>query len=89
MEASLQLHERAVLGPDFLPDIATRLGRDPNDVTEIITATRSWYAETFGAGEQTKARAAWERTPFDIRPVLRLAGGVRRRLAVGNQQLDR
>ena len=75
MDASLQLHERAVLGPDFFPDIATRLGRDPNDVTEIITATRSWYAERFGAGEQTKARAAWERTPFDVRPVLRLAGG--------------
>jgi hypothetical protein len=75
MEASLQLHERAVLGPDFFPDIATRLGRDPNDVTEIIAATRSWYAQRFGAGNQTKARAAWERTPFDMRPVLRLAGG--------------
>jgi hypothetical protein len=75
MEESLQLHERAVLGPDFFPDIASRLGRDPDDVTGIITATRSWYAERFGAGEQTKARAAWERTPFDMRPVLRLAGG--------------
>jgi hypothetical protein len=75
MEASLQLHERAVLGPDFFPDIAARLERDPDDVTGIITATRGWYAETFGAGEQTKARAAWKRTPFDMRPVLRLAGG--------------
>jgi hypothetical protein len=75
MEESLHLHERSVLGPDFFPDIATRLGRDADDVTGIITATRSWYAEMFGAGEQTNARAAWERTPFDKRPVLRLAGG--------------
>jgi hypothetical protein len=75
MEESVQLHERAVLGPDFFPDIATRLGRFPNDVTGIITAARSWYAEMFSAGEQTKARAAWERTPFDMRPVLRLARG--------------
>jgi hypothetical protein len=75
LQASLQLHERAVLGPDFFPDIATRLRREPLDVTGIITAARSWYAETFGEGEQTKARAAWERTPFDMRPVLQLAGG--------------
>jgi hypothetical protein len=75
MDESLQLTERSVLGPDFFPDIATRLERDPDDVTGIITATRSRYAEMFGAGEQTKARAAWERTPFDMRPVLRLAGG--------------
>jgi hypothetical protein len=75
MEASLALHERAVLGPDFFPDLTSRLGQDPDDVTEVITAGRSWYAEGFGAGEQTKARPAWERTPFDIRPVLRLAGG--------------
>lgn len=75
MEASLQLHDREILGPDFFPDIATRLGRDLNDVTGIITATRSWYAKMFGAGVQTKARAAWERTPFAMRPVVRLAGG--------------
>ena len=75
MDGSQQLHERSTLGPDFFPDIASRLGRDPDDVAGIITATRSWYADTFGAGEQTKARAAWERTPFDMRPALRLAGG--------------
>jgi hypothetical protein len=75
MEASLELHERAVLGPEFFPDIAARLGRDPSDVTGLIAGTRTWYAQAFGVGEQTKARAAWERTPFDMRPVLRLAAG--------------
>jgi hypothetical protein len=75
METPLQLYERAVLGPDFIPDIAARLGRVPDDLTAIIAATRDWYAEMFGEGEQTKARAAWERTPFDMRPVLRLAEG--------------
>jgi hypothetical protein len=75
MEESLPLTERSVIGPDFFPDIAARLGRAPEDVTRIITAKRSWYGEKFGSGEQTKARAAWERTPFEMRPVLELAGG--------------
>ncbi|HEX2233041.1 MAG TPA: hypothetical protein VHG69_06710, partial [Thermoleophilaceae bacterium] len=66
---------RSILGAEFFEDLASRLGRDPKLLTEIITAPRTWYAERFAAGEQTVTRAAWERTPFEIRPVLQLADG--------------
>ncbi len=75
MTESLGLDERSLLGADFFTDLAGRLGQDPDQVMEIITAPRSWYAERFAAGEQTKTRAAWERTPFEVRPVLRLDSG--------------
>jgi hypothetical protein len=75
MTESLELNDRSLLGADFFADLAGRLGRDPDGVLEIITAPRSWYAESFAAGEQTKTRAAWERLPFEVRPVLRLDSG--------------
>lgn len=75
MEEALQLSERSVLGPEFFQDLARRLGRDPVRVTQSITAPQSWYAERFTAGEQTVRRAAWDRAPFEIRPLVRLADG--------------
>jgi hypothetical protein len=75
MTESLGLDDRSLLGPDFFTDLAGRLRRDPDTVLGIMTAPRSWYAEKFAAGEQTKTRAAWERLPFEVRPVLRLDSG--------------
>lgn len=75
MTESLGLDDRSLLGPDFFTDLAGRLGRDPDRVLEIITAPRTWYAEKFATGEQTKTRAAWERLPFEVRPVLQLDSG--------------
>jgi hypothetical protein len=75
MTESLGLDDRSLLGPDFFTDLAGRLGRDPDRVLEIITAPRSWYAERFAEGEQTKTRAAWQRLAFEAWPVLRLDSG--------------
>jgi hypothetical protein len=74
-EESLGIRDRGVLGADFFTELADLLGRDRERVLELLTADRSWYAEEFRTGEQTTTRAAWERTPFEKRPLLRLADG--------------
>jgi hypothetical protein len=89
MESSLQLHERAILGPDFFPDIATRLGRDPDDVTGSL---RPREAGTWRCSARVSGRRPGRPGAHTLRyaacPSTR-RGCVRGRLAVGDQQLDR
>jgi hypothetical protein len=75
MDADLGVHERCKLGSAFLPDIAQRLGHDEAEIKNLAVASRAWYASEFSKADATEARAAWDRTPFDKRPLLELSTG--------------
>lgn len=75
LDESLPPQQRSLLAPQFLPDLAARLGRDPERALDLLSGDREWYRKEFTRGEQTTARAAWERVAFEIRPLLRLADG--------------
>lgn len=72
LDEAAPLSGRCVLGDAFFTDLAERLGRDNTRILDLMTASREWYAERFREGEQTSSRAAWDRLPFDVRPLLRL-----------------
>jgi hypothetical protein len=74
-DESLALHERSLLGSAYLPGVAQRLDKSAAQAAELLSASRDWYRARFSLGEQTTTRAAWERTAFEIRPLLRLADG--------------
>jgi hypothetical protein len=75
LDESIEIRERSVLGPDYVPEQARRLGGDPERALDLLSADRDWYRGEFARGEQTTVRAAWERTAFEVKPLLRLADG--------------
>lgn len=81
MNGSVDDLRPGVLAPDWINVVAEALAISPEDVRALLTADRAWYASTFteientlGLGEDT-ARAGWNRAPFEMRPLLRLASG--------------
>lgn len=72
---SAEVAERSVLGPAFLPDLAERLGGDVDQALDLLSAPREWYQAEFEARGDSDLVAAWDRLPFEIRPLLRLGGG--------------
>lgn len=75
LDDDADLSTRSLIRPDFLPDIADRLGRNVSDAHELIVGDREWYQTRFNDGPQTRMRAAWERIPFEQRPLMSLTSG--------------
>jgi hypothetical protein len=75
LEKGLGLHERSLLGPSFLPEVAERMGLKPDRVLDGLSASRDWSRDRFVSEPDTPARAAWDRISFDQRPLLRLVDG--------------
>jgi hypothetical protein len=67
--------ERSVLDQDFLADLADKLGHDVERSRELLSAPRDWYCAEFEQREASIANIAWDRIPFEIRPLLRLSNG--------------
>lgn len=74
-DAEAVLSDRSVLPPNFFQDLAVRLGGDGASAMALLAESREWYRQQFTRGEQTHERAAWERTAFEAKPLLRLEKG--------------
>ena len=74
-DESLGLHDRSLLAQSFLPEIAERMALEPDRVGAALSADRDWYGERFLSEPDSPVRAAWDRIPFDQRPLLRLTDG--------------
>ncbi len=75
-EDGLGLRERAIIGAEVLPELITRLGGDQGCGIDLLSAPREWFAGEFsGRPDASTATAAWDRIPFEMRPLLRLDNG--------------
>jgi hypothetical protein len=75
-EEEAGLRERAVIGAAILPELITRLGGDQERGLDLLSAPREWFAAEFSARPDAgTATAAWDRIPFEMRPLLRLDEG--------------
>jgi hypothetical protein len=65
--------ERSIVGGHHMAHLAEKLGRDFDQAQELLSAPREWYRAEFEKREDTIANAAWDRIPFESRPLLRLS----------------
>jgi hypothetical protein len=75
LEESLEVGDRSVLDRGFLHDLIERLDGNVEQGEELLSAPREWYREQFVPTEDGTSRAAWDRIPFEKRPLLRLQSG--------------
>lgn len=74
-EEAAPIGERSLVGRPYLANLTNRLGRSFEDAQELLSASRGWYRAEFEQREDTTANVAWDRIPFDVRPLLRLSNG--------------
>jgi hypothetical protein len=74
-DESAPIAERSVLGPVFMPDLADKLGGELDKALDLMSAPREWYRAEFEGRGDSDLIAAWDRIPFEMRPMLRLSGG--------------
>ncbi len=67
--------QRSALSKDFLADLAVKLGHEVAQSQELLSAPRDWYRAEFAQREDSVANIAWDRIPFEIRPLLQLSDG--------------
>lgn len=67
--------ERSLVGRPYLTNLTNKLGRNFEDAEELLSASRDWYRAEFERREDTTANVAWDRIPFETRPLLRLSNG--------------
>jgi hypothetical protein len=72
-DADTDLSSRALVGRDWLTDVSKRLGHPLDDTLDLLSATRDWYRNEFQKRDDSEANTAWDRIPFEIRPLLRLS----------------
>jgi hypothetical protein len=71
-----ELRDRAVVGAEILPELITRIGGDVERGIDLLSAPREWFAEEFSTRQVSGTEtAAWDRIPFEMRPLLRLSDG--------------
>jgi hypothetical protein len=71
LQADLRIEDRAVhIAPGFLKDGA--LAGKEEQVVNLISATREELIEAFRAAGEDTVHIAWDHTPFEKRPFLRL-----------------
>jgi hypothetical protein len=71
----MSLADGATVGAPYLHDAAQRLGLDRSLVEGILTGDRDWYREQFERRPDSVENMAWDRIPFEARPLLRLSTG--------------
>jgi len=69
------LGARSIVGGAHLADAAERLGHDSEVVQNLLCGDREWYKREFQKRPETLSNMAWDRIPFEIRPLLRLSNG--------------
>lgn len=69
-----ELRERAVIGGEVLRELIARLGGEVERGINLLSAPREWFAEEFSRRPDSSTEdAAWDRIPFEMRPLLRLS----------------
>lgn len=76
LDEDVDLDERSLIGADFLQGLANQLGRSTTGARELLVGTRDWYRDRFEDGNQSIERAAWERVPFEQKPLYALSSGL-------------
>jgi hypothetical protein len=74
-DESAEISERSVIGPAYLSGLVTHLGGDLERALDLLSAPREWYRAEFESRGDSDLVAAWDRLPFEVRPLLRLGGG--------------
>lgn len=69
------VHARGVLDGDMLAKIAIHMNTQPARLANILTADRAWYQQQFLEMDPDGENAAWNRVPFDQRPLVQLPSG--------------
>lgn len=72
-EESKPLEKRSLVGAAYMADVTSKLGYDPKVLFEILCADRSWYKREFEKRPDTLPNMAWDRIPFEARPLLQLS----------------
>jgi hypothetical protein len=72
---SASIAERSVIGPAYLIDLVAKLDGDLNKALNLVSAPRDWYRAEFESRGDSDLVAAWDRIPFEVRPLLRLGAG--------------
>jgi hypothetical protein len=65
--------ERSIVSGQYVAQLAEKLGQSFEEAQELLSAPREWYQAEFEKREDTVANAAWDRIPFESRPLLRLS----------------
>lgn len=65
--------QRSLISGEAFNDVLAKL--DCEQGRGLITASRDWYRREFKAREDNLANAAWDRIPFEKRPLLKLSNG--------------
>jgi hypothetical protein len=71
----MPIEDRSLVGRAYLANVAENLGCDFDRVSELISAPRNWYISEFDKREDNAANTAWDRIPFEVRPLLQLSTG--------------
>lgn len=74
LDRDADLVGRSTLGDTWLAETAASIGCEPARLATLMTAGRDWYRQRFAEHDST-TRAAWDRVPFEQRPLLALDGG--------------
>ena len=74
LDASAGVRRSAVLDEGAVSQIAGRLSCDAQCLDEILVGDREWYRDEFAADDDEDS-AAWNRVPFEKRPLMRLPSG--------------
>lgn len=74
-DSDMAIGDRSLIGRAYLADVAQKLGCDFQRVLDVISAPRDWYRGEFERREDNAVNMAWDRIPFEIRPLLRLSSG--------------
>lgn len=67
--------DRSLIPGNYLSDVARRLGRSVGQARNLICGSRAWYRAEFEKREDTVANMAWDRVPFEMRPLWTLLSG--------------
>lgn len=72
---SVPIRERSVVNRAYFSDVVERLGGGLDQAKELIVADRDWYRVEFESHGDNLPTMAWDRVPFEARPLLELSGG--------------
>jgi hypothetical protein len=74
-DESAQIAERSVIGPAYLADLVAKLDGELDKALNLLSAPRDWYRAEFENRGDSDLVAAWDRIPFEVRPLLQLGAG--------------